>query len=52
MGDFINGVADVTAGYGIGLVLDVVVWIDDAVFIKSNGTRMTLIARIRADLGF
>jgi len=27
----------VTAGYGIGLVLGVVVWIDEVVFIKSKG---------------
>jgi hypothetical protein len=33
------------------LVLGVVVWIDEVVFIKSKGTRMPLIARIRADLG-
>ncbi len=43
MGEFINGVAEVTAGYGIGWVLDVVVWVDEVVFIKSKGTRMTQI---------
>ena len=36
VGDFINGVAKVTAGYGIGWVLSVVVWIDEVVFIKSR----------------
>jgi hypothetical protein len=39
-----------TTGYGIGWVLDVVVWIDEVVFIKSKGTRMPQIARMRADL--
>jgi hypothetical protein len=41
-----------TTGYGFGVVLGVVVWIDEVVFIKSKGTRMPLIARICADLGF
>jgi hypothetical protein len=36
----------VAAEHGIGFVLGVVVWIDEVVFIKTNGTR------IRADLGF
>jgi hypothetical protein len=31
------------------LVLGEVVWNDEVVFIKSKGTRMTLIARIRAE---
>jgi len=35
-----------TAGYGIGWVLGVVVWIDEVVFIKLNGTRMTRMTRI------
>ena len=40
-----------TAGYGTDWVLSVVVWGgDEIVFIKSKGTRMTRIARIRADL--
>jgi len=33
-------------------VMGVVVWVDEIVFIKLKGTRMTRIARIRADLGF
>jgi len=32
--------------------MGVVVWVDEVIFIKLNGTRMTRIARIRADLGF
>jgi hypothetical protein len=44
--------ADVAAGYGIGLFFCVVVWVYEIIFIKLNRTRMTLIARIRADLGF
>jgi hypothetical protein len=32
--------------------LNVVVWIDEIVFIKPNGTQMTRIQRIRTDLGF
>jgi hypothetical protein len=50
-GEFPKRNCRVTAGYGIGFVLGVVVWIDEVVFIKTNGTRMTQIARIRADLG-
>jgi hypothetical protein len=42
----------VAAEHGIGFVLGVVVWIVEVIFIKTNGTRMTQIARIRADLGF
>jgi len=36
LGDFINGVAEVTTGYGIVWVLGMVVWIDEVVFIKSR----------------
>ena len=50
--DFINGGAEMTAGSGIGWVLGFVVWGDEIVSIKSKGTRMLRIARIRADLGF
>jgi hypothetical protein len=48
--DFINGGADVTAGYGRGWVMGMVVWVDEIVFIKEEGTRMARIRRIRTDL--
>jgi hypothetical protein len=41
----------VTAGYGIGWIIGMFVLVEEKVFIKPNRTRMTLIARIRADLG-
>jgi hypothetical protein len=42
---------NVQRGYGIGWVLGVVIWIDEEVFIRSKGTRIPLIGRIRTDLG-
>jgi hypothetical protein len=50
--DFINGGADVKAGFGRGWIMCMVVLVEELVFIKTKGTRMTRIARIRADLGF
>ena len=41
-----------TAGYGRGWFMGMVVWVEEIVFIKSKGTRITRIARIRTDLGF
>ncbi len=40
------------AGYVRSWVMDVVVWVEEIVFIKSKGTRMPRIRRIRTDLGF
>lgn len=50
--NFINRGTGVTAGSGKGWVMSMVDWAEEIVFIKTNGTRMTWIARIRADLGF
>jgi hypothetical protein len=45
----INRCSDVTAGYGKGYIMSMVVWFEEIVFIKPKGTRMT---RIITDLRF
>jgi len=49
--DFINGGADVTAGYGLGWNMGMVVLVEEIVVIKTKGTRMPRIRRILMDLG-
>ncbi|MCG2737526.1 MAG: hypothetical protein L6282_14175 [Candidatus Methanoperedenaceae archaeon] len=47
-----NRCPDVTAGYEKGYIIGMVVWVEEIVFIKPKGTRMTRIRRILTDLRF